>query len=237
MVTSPIGSQWSEMAYFSSSTVIRPVGQPVSPLVAAPGSDITLGCFFPHSETDNLYNLIVVWRRGDTEMVHSYKQQEDKLEKQSAAYRGRTRLYPDQLAAGNASLRLTGVQASDHGEYTCAGANEQGPFQMEIVLLVAAPYEEPQLAIQTTYDSIVLTFRSALGFPEPTVLWKIETGSDITNQSNTTLDLKDRVRYEVLSKMVLKPSDTQTVTFELMLGLLNQTFSRSVTLHPLPGRR
>ncbi|KAJ8332874.1 hypothetical protein SKAU_G00417700 [Synaphobranchus kaupii] len=176
------------------STLILRVEQPVSQgvrVVAAPGSDITLGCFFPHSENDVLYNLIVVWRRGDTEMVHSYKQQEDKLEKQSAAYRGRTRLYPDQLAAGNASLRLTGVQASDHGEYTCAGANEQGPFQMEIVLLVAAPYEEPQLDIQTTCDSIVLTFRSALGFPEPTVLWKIETGSDITNQSNTTLDLKD----------------------------------------------
>ncbi|KAJ8332869.1 hypothetical protein SKAU_G00417650, partial [Synaphobranchus kaupii] len=100
------------------STLILRVEQPVPQgvrVVAAPGSDITLGCFFPHSETDILYNLIVVWRRGDTEMVHSYKQQKDKLEKQSAAYRGRTRLYPDQLAAGNASLRLTGVQASDHG--------------------------------------------------------------------------------------------------------------------------
>ncbi|KAJ8245754.1 hypothetical protein COCON_G00235130 [Conger conger] len=40
--------------------------------------------------------------------------------------------------------------------------------------------------------------------------------------------------YEVVSEMVLKQSDPLNVTFEMRLELLNQSFSRSVSLHPLP---
>ncbi|XP_061079314.1 uncharacterized protein LOC133114140 [Conger conger] len=120
--------------------------------------------------------------------------------------------------------------------YTCDVANEQGlKCRKQIFLTVAAAYEEPELAIQTTCDSVTLTFHSALGFPQPTVLWRTETGSDITNRSNTTMVLKEGgTRYEVVSEMVLKRSDPHTVTFEMRLELLNQSFSRSVSLRPLP---
>ncbi|XP_061105226.1 CD276 antigen-like isoform X2 [Conger conger] len=206
------------------------------PVVAAPGSNITLSCSFPCSETDLLFNLIVVWEHGD-EVMHHYYKAIDNLEEQSPAYRGRTQLSPDQLAVGDASLRLTGVRASDHGKYTCSVRNEQGWSKKQIFLTVAAAYDEPELAIQTTCDSIILTFLSTLGFPEPTVLWRTETGSDITNRSNTTMVLKGGGKhYEVVSEMVLKQSDplNWTVTFEMRLELLNQSFSRSVSLHPLP---
>ncbi|KAJ8287413.1 hypothetical protein COCON_G00000720 [Conger conger] len=215
--------------------ILIPAAEISVPVVAAPGSDITLSCSFPRSETDLLFNLIVVWDHGD-EVVHSYYKATGHLEEQSPAYRGRTQLSPDQLAVGDASLRLTGVRASDHGKYTCDVANEQGrKIWKQIFLTVAAAYEEPELAIQTTCDSIILTFLSTLGFPEPTVLWRTETGSDITNRSNTTMVLKGGgEHYEVVSEMVLKQSDPHTVTFEMRLELLNQSFSRSVSLHPLP---
>ncbi|KAG9335415.1 hypothetical protein JZ751_004737 [Albula glossodonta] len=109
-----------------------------SQLVAAPGSDITLGCSFPHRDTDNIQNLIVNWQRGTTEVVHSYYHGKDQLDRQSLAYTGRTQLNPDELKKGNASLSLVGVQASDHGEYTCAVSNEQGSFRGNIFLKVAA---------------------------------------------------------------------------------------------------
>ncbi|XP_061104636.1 CD276 antigen-like isoform X2 [Conger conger] len=208
----------------------------VYPVVAAPGSNITLSCFFPRSETDLLFNLIVVWVHGD-DMVHSYYKATDNLEAQSPAYKGRSQLSPDQLAVGDASLRLTGVRASDHGKYTCDVANEQGRSKKQIFLAVAAAYREPELAIQTTCNSVILTFLSTLGFPQPTVLWRTKTGSDITNQSNTTMVLDEGGKhYEVVSEMVLKQSDPYnwTVTFEMRLELLNQSFSRSVSLRPLP---
>ncbi|KAJ8289736.1 hypothetical protein GJAV_G00004690 [Gymnothorax javanicus] len=203
-------------------------------VVAAPGSDVTLDCMFPHSETDNPLNLVLVWQRGTNEVVHNYYQARDMLNEQSTAYKGRTQLYPDQLAVGNASLRLMGVQASDHGEYTCSVANEQGKFQTQVVLLVAAPYEVPQLAFQTTCDSIILTFRSAMGFPQPDVLWISDTLNNITDQSNTTMVLTNGSHYEILSRMRLKPSHLMTVTFEQRLELLNQSFSHRIMLHPIP---
>ncbi|XP_061111520.1 V-set domain-containing T-cell activation inhibitor 1-like [Conger conger] len=181
---------------------------------------------------------VLVWVHGD-EVVHSYHKATDNLEGQSPAYKGRSQLSPDQLAVGDASLRLTGVRASDHGKYTYDVANEQGRSEKQIFRTVAAAYEEPELAIQTTCNSVILTFLSTLGFPQPTVLWRTKTGSDITNRSNTTMVLKEGGKhYEVVNEMVLKQSDPHdwTVTFEMRLELLNQSFSHSVSLRPLPRR-
>ncbi|KAJ8384465.1 hypothetical protein AAFF_G00204860 [Aldrovandia affinis] len=227
-------------------TTIPPVQHPVSKVVAAPGSDVTLGCPFSYSEADNILNLVVNWQRGDTEVVHSYYQGKDQLEKQSAAYSGRTKLYPDQLTEGSASLTLMGLLASDHGEYTCIAANEQGTSKGRHLLLVAvhqdraasawieAPYDEPQFEVQTTCGSMVLSYTFMQGFPQPVLLWRNKAGSDITNQSHTRADLDSKGRYVVQSKMELKATETQTITIEMSLGMLNQSFSRSITLHPLP---
>ncbi|KAI1894782.1 hypothetical protein AGOR_G00119290 [Albula goreensis] len=182
---------------------------------------------------DNVQNVIVNWQRGTTEVVHSYYHGKDQLDRQSPAYTGRTQLNPDQLKKGNASLSLMGVQASDHGEYTCAVSNEQGSFQEHILLQVAAPYDEPHIDVQVTCDSIILTLTSSEGFPKPTLMWTDMTGSDITNQSTTTLDLNSRGRYDVRSKMEFKSRNTQGVTIEMSLGVLKQGFSRAVTLQPL----
>ncbi|XP_045574597.1 programmed cell death 1 ligand 1 [Salmo salar] len=106
--------------------------------VAAPGSDITLSCSFPSSKNLNLNNLVVNWQRGESEVVHSYYHGRDQLERQSVVYKGRTHLFEDQLTVGNASLRLSGVQLSDQGPYTCDVTDEQGSTQEKLQLLVAA---------------------------------------------------------------------------------------------------
>ncbi|XP_036799077.1 V-set domain-containing T-cell activation inhibitor 1 isoform X2 [Oncorhynchus mykiss] len=104
--------------------------------VAAPGSDITLSCSL--SKNLNLNNLVVNWQRGESEVVHSYYHGRDQLERQSVVYKGRTHLFEDQLTVGNASLRLSDVQPSDQGPYTCDVTDEQGSTQEKLQLLVAA---------------------------------------------------------------------------------------------------
>ncbi|XP_035245751.1 CD276 antigen-like isoform X1 [Anguilla anguilla] len=111
----------------------------VTPVVAAPGSDITLSCLFPPSKTGNPLNVLVTWLHGETEVVHCYDHGRDKLQRQYPAYRGRTRMYSDRIVTGNASLRLMGVRVSDHGTYTCAVDNEQNGFVVQISLQVAEP--------------------------------------------------------------------------------------------------
>ncbi|XP_036826193.1 CD276 antigen homolog isoform X4 [Oncorhynchus mykiss] len=106
--------------------------------VAAPGSDFTLNCSFPSSKNLNLNQLVINWQRGESEVVHSYYHGRDQLERQSGVYKGRTHLFEDQLTVGNASLRLSGVQPSDQGQYTCDVTDEQGGTLEKLQLLVAA---------------------------------------------------------------------------------------------------
>ncbi|XP_029599881.1 CD276 antigen isoform X2 [Salmo trutta] len=199
--------------------------------VAAPGSDITLSCSFPSSKNLNLNNLVVNWQRGESVVVHSYYHGRDQLERQSVVYKGRTHLFEDQLTVGNASLRLSGVQLSDQGPYTCDVTDEQGSTQEKLQLLVAAPYDEPRISIQATCDGFVVTFSASQGFPQPEVVWKGVMGS-----TNTTMELDSRGLYELESEVTLRLNSTLTVTAELRLRVLDQSFTKYLTLHPPPGK-
>ncbi|XP_041725901.2 CD276 antigen isoform X3 [Coregonus clupeaformis] len=195
--------------------------------VAAPGSDITLSCSFPPSKNQNL-NLIVNWQHGESEVVHSYYYGRDQLERQSVVYKGRTHLFEDQLTVGNASLRLSGVQPSDQGQYTCDVTDEQRSTQEKLLLLVAGPYDEPMISAQATCDGFIVTLHASHGFPQPEVLWGGVMGS------NTTMELDSRGRYDVKSELTLRLNSTLTVTAELRLRVLDQSFTKSLTLHPPP---
>uniref|UniRef100_A0A8C7H8K8 Ig-like domain-containing protein n=1 Tax=Oncorhynchus kisutch TaxID=8019 RepID=A0A8C7H8K8_ONCKI len=198
--------------------------------VAAPGSDITLICSL--SKNLNLNNLVVNWQRGESEVVHSYYHGRDQLERQSVVYKGRTHLFEDQLTVGNASLRLSGVQPSDQGQYTCDVTDEQGSTQEKLQLLVAAPYDEPRISIQATCDGFVVTLSASQGFPQPEVVWKGVMGS-----TNTTMELDSKGLYELESEVTLRLNSTLTVTAELRLRVLDQSFTKFLTLHPPPGKK
>uniref|UniRef100_A0A4W5NWB7 Ig-like domain-containing protein n=1 Tax=Hucho hucho TaxID=62062 RepID=A0A4W5NWB7_9TELE len=183
-------------------------------IVAAPGSDIILSCSFPLSK--NINNLVVNWQRGESEVVHSYYHGRDQLERQSGVYKGRTHLFEDQLIVGNASLRLSGVQPSDQGQYICDVTDEQGSTQDKLQLLVAAPYDEPRISAQATCDGFIVTLHASQGFPQPEVVWK-----DVMD-SNTTMELDSKGLYELKSEVTLRLNSTLTVTGELRLRVLEQ---------------
>ncbi|XP_064802092.1 CD276 antigen-like isoform X2 [Oncorhynchus masou masou] len=196
--------------------------------VAAPGSDFTLSCSFPSSKNLNLNQLVINWQRGESEVVHSYYHGRDQLERQSGVYKGRTHLFEDQLTVGNASLRLSGVQPSDQGQYTCDVTDEQGGTLEKLQLLVAAPYDEPRISAQATCGGFIVTLHASQGFPQPELVWKG------VMDSNTTMELDSRGRYELESEVTLRLNSTLTVTAKLRLRVLDQSFTKSLTLHPPP---
>lgn len=197
-------------------------------IVAAPGSDAVLSCLFPVKPNMDFESLVINWQRGDT-VVHSFYRRSDQLEKQSKVYKGRTSLFHDQLQAGNASLMLNDIQPEHNGDYKCYVTCNNGPYDVKIQLLVAAPYDEPEIAVQYLCENIVISL-SSYGFPEPVLTWFAPSGYE-----NTTLTPDSRQRYRLQSNMTLTLNATETVRVEMSLDVLSQKFSKAVTLHPHPA--
>ncbi|KAI7806220.1 hypothetical protein IRJ41_002323 [Triplophysa rosa] len=201
---------------------------PVEKIVAAPGSDALLRCLFPVKPNMDFESLIVNWRHGDT-VVHSFYRRSDQLEKQSEVYNGRTSLFHDQLPAGNASLMLKDIQPEHNGEYKCYVTCNSGLYAKKVHLLVAAPYDEPEIAVEYLCEKIVISL-SSHSFPQPVVTWFVSVGYE-----NTTLTPDSRGRYRLQSNMTLNLNSTETVRVEMSLDAVSQKFSWAVTLHPHPA--
>ncbi|XP_036414546.1 CD276 antigen-like isoform X2 [Colossoma macropomum] len=180
-------------------------------------------------EVPHLMGNMIIQKHGDT-VVHSFYLGRDQLERQGQIYKGRTRLLMDQVLKGNASLSLNNVQQHHHGEYTCDVNNETGETKKRVRLIVAAPYEDPQMAVHYTCNDVVVTLSSSQGFPEPTVSWKHPVGRNVT-----TTELDTKGFYRVQSNLTFSFNTTQTVIVEMSLDILSQRFIREITLHPLQG--
>lgn len=93
---------------------------PEQPVVALHSSDVVLNCSFNHTNPFNLSDLSVFWQLTDTQRsVHRYLEGHDQLADQAERFANRTRLFPNQLGLGNASLLLSRVVVADEGSYTC----------------------------------------------------------------------------------------------------------------------
>ncbi|XP_069040779.1 CD276 antigen-like isoform X2 [Lepisosteus oculatus] len=221
---------WLILQWLIFCAVVSAVQVPSSPLVAAPGSDVTLNCSFAYTAADDPQRVVLTWQR-EQEVVHSYYYSKDQLQKQSPAYMGRTQLFPQQLKVGNASLRLKDVQGRDQGNYTCHVANEQGSSKGFLLLLLAVAYEDPLLtiAISSSWNYIVLTYRSQ-GYPEAKVHWLNHTGSDITKHSQTSQCNCGGGLLALNSHLTVERIANLSYTFQLANPVVNQSITRTVTV-------
>uniref|UniRef100_A0A3B4EC43 Ig-like domain-containing protein n=1 Tax=Pygocentrus nattereri TaxID=42514 RepID=A0A3B4EC43_PYGNA len=185
-------------------------------------------CSFSTSKNLNLTNLIINWQHGET-VVHSFYLGQDQLDRQGQAYKGRTHLFKDELLEGNASLRLIRMQPDDEGEYSCYVNNEQDSTTRRLKVILAGKYFKH---LFPTCDSINITATLSNGFPQPEIRWFDSSGRDILQTS--TIQLDTRGRYKVSSTISSRQNAIETITMEMKLEVLNQSFTRSLLLHPPP---
>ncbi|XP_065430627.1 CD276 antigen-like [Chrysemys picta bellii] len=149
-----------------------------SDVVAHFGGDVTLSCLFPSQPGMNLQDLTLTWQKeqagAEALVVHCHYYGREQLEKQDEAYRNRTRLDPEGLAWGNASLTLRGVRTQDKGVYLCHVTSEPGWTAERRELRVEAPYSEPHLTLDLSFrlGHTLLTFSSGGGYPRASVAWR-----------------------------------------------------------------
>ncbi|KAM9114316.1 CD276 antigen-like [Pangshura tecta] len=132
-VTSELGTSTQMI----SLAVLRE-SEMASPIVAQLGQDVTLSC--PFEWGLNLQPLNITWTKEEAEgpdlLVHSYCNGMDTLQRQDAAYKGRTQLHPERFPRGNASLTLRGIRSQDEGFYICHVQPELGRFSVRMQVTV-----------------------------------------------------------------------------------------------------
>ncbi|XP_054483192.1 CD276 antigen-like [Anoplopoma fimbria] len=158
-----------------------------------------LPCSFKAGE-----DLVLHWHfqvEGDIP-VHSYFYNKDQLDKQNKDFKGRTSLFNDQISRGNASLLLRGVKVQDQGKYMCYISSNTPPESF-INLKVDAPVHK--VDIQQVENRI--TCSSDGIYPEPELTWSTRPPSNVTLQSNTSVQQNEQQLYSISSSLRVSDLD------------------------------
>ncbi|KAK1152928.1 butyrophilin subfamily 1 member A1-like [Acipenser oxyrinchus oxyrinchus] len=159
---------------------------PKEPLVAHVEKSILLPCHL--SPTISAEGLEVRWLKiGDDYPVHEYANRADLEGRQSPGYRGRTRLFKEELGTGNVSLQLSNVRVSDEGRYQCYVLSSQWFTESSMNLMVTGLGSSPRITLLGRQDSDVSLLCESEGwFPKPELHWRNVKDADLTGRAVLT---------------------------------------------------
>ncbi|KAK6326553.1 hypothetical protein J4Q44_G00021980 [Coregonus suidteri] len=123
----------------------------------------------------------------------------------------RSKVPPPSALVPSEYIQTEGVQLSDQGQYTCDVTDEQGSTKEKLLLLVAAPFKEPQLSVQSSCDSFFITLKSSQGFPQPKCGGQTPLEEISPIRATAVLAWTAGGRYEGHSSMEVKPNSTLTI--------------------------
>ncbi|XP_043111457.1 programmed cell death 1 ligand 1 [Puntigrus tetrazona] len=194
------------------------------------GEVLILPCTFPADNSWSLRSTVITWQRG-LDVVHSFYYSQDQLDRQNRLYVNRTSLFIQEMARGNASLRLDKVTLQDTGVYTCSISTNTGSQKKSFGVKIGAFYSEPRLQLSLLADGVNLLVTSDGGYPSPTLQWLMEK-SDVTNQTQTHLTQDTQTGLYVVSSWIsLTEVSNSSLTFMLHNKPLGQDIRRDIQLY------
>ncbi|KAI1883251.1 hypothetical protein AGOR_G00243290 [Albula goreensis] len=149
-------------------------------------------------------------------VVHLYQEREIRNEDQIPSYRGRTALSPEELKRGDASLRLTGVRASDEGRYQCLIQSKMWFDDASVQVQIKGT--EPVISMEVPHRAgwVSLLCESKGWDIQPDLLWLDSEGHSLPAAATEThRDSEDL--YTVRRHVFIQDRDTNTVTCRVHL--------------------
>ncbi|KAG7477493.1 hypothetical protein MATL_G00070190, partial [Megalops atlanticus] len=207
------------LLFLHQTSVSRPerfqVLGPADPVVADVAEDVVLPCYLkPNISAEDMR---VEWFRPDSTdtLVHLYQEREIRNGKQIPSYRGRTALFPEELKKGNASLRLTGVQASDEGQYKCLIESLQWFDDASVKVEVRGT--EPLISMEGHREWGIGLLCESKGWDlQPELIWLDSEGHSLpAGPTETHRDSMDLLI--VRRRIIIQDRDTNRVTCRVQL--------------------
>ncbi|XP_006154389.2 butyrophilin-like protein 1 [Tupaia chinensis] len=194
---------------------------PSDPVVAVLGGSAMLPCsLFPPMSA---VTMELRWFRTKfSEVVLSFRDQQEQKEEQLAQYMGRASLVRDLLTKGEAAVRIHNVRVSDDGLYTCFF--KKGGFYEEanLELKVAGVGSAPQVHIRGPEEDGVRVVCTASGwFPKPQVQWRDLRGEKLLAFSETHAQDPEGL-FHVETALVVRDSSAGNVTCSILNPVLGQ---------------
>uniref|UniRef100_A0A672ZAZ2 Ig-like domain-containing protein n=1 Tax=Sphaeramia orbicularis TaxID=375764 RepID=A0A672ZAZ2_9TELE len=170
------------------------------PIEVVPGDDVILPC---HVEpVQDVVAMTIEWSRPDLDpmFVYLWRARQDNTYMKNPMYTGRTSLSVDELKKGNMSLKLTNVQLSDRGTYTCLFLANNLEMSVELIVATSSKPVVKLVGIGKPSGSVVLECMSSGWYPEPEVSWMDSEGHLVSTGPPETVRGPDDL-YTVSSRV------------------------------------
>ncbi|CAK6970256.1 Hypothetical predicted protein [Scomber scombrus] len=147
--------------------------------------------------------VISCTRYGDTSFTKGHISQ-------ATEYKGRTRLYADQVLKGNATMVLKDITLQDQGRYVCNAITKPRVESHTIHLVVKAPVRE----VDAEFGPSSVICKAEGIFPAPTLTWSTDPPSDPQLLQNKTKSQKNQLGcYDIESSLMLVERNTIKQTY------------------------
>ncbi|XP_055522260.1 V-set domain-containing T-cell activation inhibitor 1-like, partial [Leucoraja erinacea] len=134
-------------------------------------------------------------------LVHLYRYGQDENTQQDASFQGRTHLFSENFAQGNVSLLLQNVHLLDRGFFNCfvefeSNLNHDSNVELDVLSLGELPSVN---LLEYTEDGVRLVCDSQRWYPQPTVVWRLRHGGEVSRQPVTTSEQNAKSFFSVKS--------------------------------------